>query len=112
MTELREFVNTDWYGYAGAENFADGSVPQIAEWECGEVALTVIADKTGIEVEVYNNPTEDCYSFTSELNLPKNLIIQVAKAIIEDIENVDNELRGYILYLREHYPQFDESKTL
>ena len=51
MNKLREFTNLDWYGWQGANNFADGSTPLIAE---GNEA-TLIA--CGVESEVNNHIT-------------------------------------------------------
>lgn len=42
---VREFITPDWYCYAGAESFPDGS-PLIVD----DLPVTIIADKNGIEV--------------------------------------------------------------
>lgn len=66
--EMREFDETDWYGFSGAENYEDGSEPRIAEvpvatwvfeeakeikeyWEC---SIILIADKSGVTIHGEN----------------------------------------------------------
>ena len=48
--ELKEFEKTDWYGYAGAERFADGSEPMRADYEKDDEYISLIVDRTGIEI--------------------------------------------------------------
>lgn len=44
-----EFTKEDWYGYAGATAFADGSEPIIAEWSDGDSddQLQIVLDAEG-----------------------------------------------------------------
>jgi hypothetical protein len=51
---LKEFTKIDWYGFAGAENFPEGSAPLIGE----ENNYFVVADANGIELHL-NPDNED-----------------------------------------------------
>ena len=50
---MREFTNTDWYGYAGCEAFPNGQPPLIAYVETpGDGGLCLVVDATGAYVEL------------------------------------------------------------
>lgn len=53
MIRLAPFTKQDWYGFAGAEPFADGSEPLIGYFsavdaEGGEVAVIAVLDANGL----------------------------------------------------------------
>lgn len=50
--KFRAFEKTDWYGFAGAECFPDGTDPIISEVASanGEKSLTVIVDGGGVSL--------------------------------------------------------------
>lgn len=52
--KIRRFTKTDWYGYAGAERFNDGSAPFIYETtlDDGQAEVVIIADKKGVEIDL------------------------------------------------------------
>lgn len=54
--KIRRFTKTDWYGYAGAERFNDGSAPFIYETtlDDGETEVIIVADKNGVMIEIAN----------------------------------------------------------
>lgn len=109
MTELKEFTRGDWFGLAGAEKFADGSEPQIARWNDGNVEIEVIADKNGISAILFSD--NEWYSFSAyveENTMPKEFTLILARKLISDIENLGTELRDYVTYFRTHYPEMQE----
>lgn len=57
MADYRRFDKSDWYGFAGAERFSNGSEPFIYSklMNDGLVELTIIADRTGIEIFMYGD---------------------------------------------------------
>lgn len=70
MKEYRRFTKTDWDAFAGAEKFNEKSEPFIYEKEMndGLVGLTLIADRTGIELMM--TCEEDgtvCYDYNKSL---------------------------------------------
>jgi hypothetical protein len=50
LIAFRPFSREDWFGLAGAEDFADGSPPQIAELRLDGDLCTVILDRNGLVV--------------------------------------------------------------
>lgn len=112
MTELKEFTKKDWYGLAGAERFGDGSEPQIAGWEDGNVEVEVIADRNGVSVMLFADG--EWYSFSADVGytMPKEFILILARKLIADIENLGAELRDYVTYLRTHYPEMQEDHDI
>jgi len=56
MIEMKPFARHDWYGFAGAERFADGSEPLIGSAtvvsEGTEFGAIVVLDAVGLFVEV------------------------------------------------------------
>ena len=55
MADYRRFDKLDWDGYAGAECFSDEQQPFIynQELNSGLAQLTIIADRTGIEIHIF-----------------------------------------------------------
>ena len=66
MTSIRTFTKHDWDAFAGAECFENGSQPLIFEAELndGQSCLTVIADRTGLEIYIQSveEYSEDVWS--------------------------------------------------
>lgn len=58
---IRQFNKTDWYGWAGAEAFSEKHQPLITEVSLndGEVEMTLIADKNGIQISFASDDAED-----------------------------------------------------
>lgn len=50
MIQFRSFTKSDWYGYAGAEHFDDGRVPEIAELDLASHEAVVIRDRAGVQI--------------------------------------------------------------
>jgi hypothetical protein len=73
--KVKPFTKNDWYGFAGAEPFADGSEPMIGY--DNEQNIMVIADGTGISLVVYSgpseNPTEAWYYWQGPANHPGSI---------------------------------------
>ena len=85
---MREFCKEDWYGYAGAEKFADGSEPKIAtvpEWN-GEI--DVLASAGAIEVYFYahNDDTVLVYHKEYTKETDRYIITTQAEEIATTIE--------------------------
>lgn len=71
MGKIRRFTKEDWYGWAGAEKFENGSEPFIYERDMndGFVEVTIIADKNGICVNISSNDGDDLTTDTWEKEL-------------------------------------------
>ena len=61
MASYRRFTQNDWDAFAGAEPFPNGSQPLIYERALndGLVGLTIIIDRTGIEVRLFGKEVPD-----------------------------------------------------
>lgn len=61
MENYRRFEKLDWDAYAGAEKFSNGSEPFIYEQELneGRTGVSIIADKNGIQISVFNEDFEE-----------------------------------------------------
>lgn len=61
MNEFREFTQTDWYGWAGAEPFAGGQPPLICEVDLTEDgrSAVILLDRNGIEVDFFSEEVDD-----------------------------------------------------
>lgn len=61
MTEYRRFDSMDWQAFAGAECFTDGRQPFIynQSLNSGLVQLTVIADRNGLEIYLFDDGDGD-----------------------------------------------------
>jgi hypothetical protein len=58
VMELRRFEKSDWYGFAGAENFSDGTLPLIGEGQ----NFLLVADASGIEIDLDDSSSWLCNS--------------------------------------------------
>lgn len=70
---LRSFEKTDWYGFAGAEDFKNGDAPLIGSVKIQDgVEFVVIVDGQGVEV---SRMKEDCFvtgfTFRAEIRSEK-----------------------------------------
>lgn len=64
MEKLREFSGIDFYGWGGANNFADGSVPCIAEGNEGTLIVSGSDENDGSAiVSVYFGDDESDWGF-------------------------------------------------
>lgn len=89
--EIRRFNKNDWYTFAGAEKFEDGTDPFIAESD----SFTIIGDPNGIEIgcSSYELPLN-----TLEFRIPQkpdtvySFLSMIAK-ITEDYEEDDRLLQ-------------------
>lgn len=80
MIELRPFRKEDWYGYAGAEPFDDGSDPLIGEIEVRVEGLPyfaiVILDAEGLHIDA--QPADDLIAEELLHNLGEDAIADEA----------------------------------
>ena len=62
MKHVKRFEREDWYGWAGAEQFPDGSEPVIfngvVDYRGKVEPVTVVGDRNGVEVHVGEDPVE------------------------------------------------------
>ena len=65
MCKIRRFEKEDWYAFAGATRFKNGTAPFIYNQELndGAISLTMIADATGIEIYMSGDPDNDGAEF-------------------------------------------------
>lgn len=78
---MRQFTKSDWYGYAGAEKFSDGSEPLIGRHKLKrDTHVNVICSRSQIDIEVYNGITDD--EDTYILQMPNE---QLGKLVAEQI---------------------------
>lgn len=76
LINIREFSKTDWYGWAGATRFKNGSEPLIYEQELneGSTSLTIIGDANGITIymtaDVKEGTVELVWSWDTNLHNP------------------------------------------
>jgi hypothetical protein len=105
--QLRDFTQTDWYGFAGAESFPDGRPPLL-----GEVAVDggdfhmnadgglLLVDATGISLVVYaEEPTAEGspeyreQAYHLEVKLRRDAMVALASSIPQPI--TDAVLAGF-----------------
>jgi hypothetical protein len=92
MMELREFTKNDWYGYAGAERFSDGSQPLIGRY--GIVEIVVDANGIGVLVD---DTKETEYGGWYMSSYDKKYSLDVAKSIAEWIVGkTKKQIVGYL----------------
>ena len=121
--EYRRFTKTDWYGYAGAEKFADGSQPFMAsvDFEDGAGAI-IISDANGIGIDLYRADTDenkelgidvyDPVSFMREKQadkLPESSLIAEAE-LRELLKAVDLQPTVFDLVYELLHPQYEAFK--
>lgn len=89
---MKEFTKQDWYGYAGAEEFEDGSQPLIG----GYGVLTVIVDKNGLQAWVEGREDEAFILMSSDkqycVDVAENLLSEVTGMTPNRIQKVLNEM--------------------
>lgn len=95
MNKLREFNRGDWYDFAGAEQFADGSNPLIAEYG---VHTYVIVDREGTHVCFWDN--DGVVQAQVDIPVCKEFGILIANQILSDIEGMTSD--QVIEYLNNH----------
>lgn len=71
MTKYRTFTGEDWCAWAGAESFSPNKAPLIYEHEMndGLVELTIIADKNGIELNLFADDHEENICYRKDMHL-------------------------------------------
>lgn len=92
MAEYKRFIKEDWYGYAGAEKFTDGTDPFIYhnDMNDGQVLVTIIADTNGIEI--YFTSNVDCddnmYAWAKRFGQPVSSLVGEGelRAFIKEVE--------------------------
>lgn len=59
MADYRRFTKVDWYGWAGATKFPNGSQPFIYDRKFPDnTEMTIIADATGMGIYLYEDDEE------------------------------------------------------
>lgn len=62
--DYRRFTKTDWYAYAGAEQFKDGTDPFIYEQGLDNTNMVIIATAEGIELQFSVENSDQLYVWT------------------------------------------------
>ncbi len=70
-TEIRRFTKEDWYGWAGATQFSNGSEPFMytKDMSDGLVELCVIADRNGISINMIADDDLDIIGWLKLMDL-------------------------------------------
>lgn len=87
--DWRRFSSLDWAGFAGAERFADGCDPFIAEAEVDGAAAIAVFDRDGLHVIAHVLEDGDASTFTYRdeghdvlaLAMPRELTTETLRAI-------------------------------
>lgn len=95
MVALRPFKREDWFGFAGAESFEDGSDPLIGEIEVHDLGVGVVMlDAIGLSICVYREPTAEAYE-NEEHPMPDEIMVMFespfaarAVAALDEVEGV------------------------
>lgn len=92
--EYRRFTKTDWYGYAGAEKFEDGSQPFMAsvDFEDGAGAI-IVSDANGIGIDLYRADTDENKELGIDVYNPVSFIREHANRLPESSLIAEAELR-------------------
>lgn len=91
--------------------FLDGSEPTVTKLDGitdGEVI--VVAERDGVSVYI-SSDEGDYWKFSAyvERSTPKKCVLAMAQVILDDIKNLDDEVKGYVICMRDHYPEMHES---
>ena len=88
---LKEFSQTDWCGYTGAERFKDGSEPLIATRDLGNLGVTIVVDNQGIEVYLYTHDVDNTQVWSVYKEDYKRFKIVVSEEICRVVDSVEDE---------------------
>lgn len=104
---LRRFTKIDWYAFAGAEKFKDGSEPFIFESERNGVELALIGDANMIYlVMTCPDSGEEDMVWEEEIKANPIRIEGIMRHIIKDL-NLDGDWYAPdISYILDHDPGF------
>lgn len=90
--KLREFTKSDWHGFAGAEEFSDGSQPLIGHYQTKLVHIIVLCSKDTTEIEVYCDRTDTEDNFIIN-NTTEQIGKYLANSIYEGLEQFGKDWR-------------------
>ena len=107
MSKIRRFKKEDWYAFAGAEKFSNGSEPFIYEVELndGAVGVTIIADANGIEIYMSGDPDNDDCEYYAWLWEKKLLAMKAEgemRAMIREFDLEENPYAADVSYAIDH----------
>lgn len=90
---FREFSKTDWYSYASASEFDDGSSPLIEEFLDGQVIVIVsgsgMDDGTAEVYLEYYSELDDFYSYHATFKSKKQALA-VANSLADELCELDS----------------------
>ena len=72
LDSIRRFKKTDWYGFAGAQKFKNGTEPFISVFTIDpkeDIEVTAIADAQGLEIYVYDDRSGEGLIYSKDLDL-------------------------------------------
>lgn len=88
-TEIRRFTKEDWYGWAGATQFSNGSEPFMytKDMSDGLVELCVIADRNGISINMIADGDPDIMTWGKALELTPIRAEGELRALVKVLDN-------------------------
>lgn len=96
-SKLRDFRQQDWYLYAGAANFEDGSSPMIYSTDFLDAVVSYNEDSGKVDLEIY---TEDS-GYRIEMD-SKNQAIQYFDSIVDDLDSITSN-EELIKFTKRHH---------
>ena len=84
---LRDFTKEDWYAYAGAEEFTDGTQPKIASKEVEDCEVTVIVSNSGVQIFILNENEECMVGYIEAERLSKRSKIAIGNDVCSLIDS-------------------------
>lgn len=91
-TPAHEFTEQDWYGFAGAELFEDGSAPVLLEAETNNDYISIVASKSGIDIFLYpkNHDSDEDVWMKDMSNDNKETIVNTISKVVNRIRSIDS----------------------
>jgi hypothetical protein len=101
MTEMQPFTQNDWYGFAGASRFEDGSEPLIGEVSVHiclgffgiDGTAVVIADASGVSLDVSDDEGDALACYYIEVGQAE--AIAIARALPRRISSYALRAAGF-----------------
>lgn len=92
MSEINRFTRTDWYAWAGAEKFKNGTDPLIYTQSLndGKVELTMIGDRYGVDIyltaDEFNTDESEQYYWTIDEPMQSVRAEGIMRAVSEKLK--------------------------
>lgn len=89
MRELRRFTRDDWYAYAGATQFPDGTDPYITEYG----PLTIIVDGLGLQAFLEDEEVDALIVMSEDIEY----LIDIARGLMRSFIGLTPSQMKYLL---------------